>query len=146
MSGTEGGARPLVLFVCRHGAAKSVLAAAGLERLASAAGVAVDAVAAGIEPDAEVAPAVIDVIGEGTRRSMTRPHPVSPDESARAWRTITFDLDPVELPVVPRNLVRWDGLPPASKDPGRTLEALEPRIRGLLDELIAGMGDGSTTI
>ena len=37
---------PLVLFVCAHGAAKSVLAAAVFGRLAKAAGLAIDAQAA----------------------------------------------------------------------------------------------------
>src|ERR671925_873480 len=40
-----------VLFVCLHGAAKSVIGAAHFRRLAAARGLSVDAVAAGTEPD-----------------------------------------------------------------------------------------------
>src|SRR4029453_17394056 len=47
--------QPRVLFVCLHGAAKSVVAAAHFRRLASARGLSISAVAAGTEPDAEVA-------------------------------------------------------------------------------------------
>ena len=43
-----------VLFVCLHGAAKSVVAAAHFRRLAAARGLAIGAVAAGTEPDAEL--------------------------------------------------------------------------------------------
>src|SRR5262249_4403189 len=50
---------PRVLFVCLHGAAKSVVAAAHFRRLAAARGLAVDAVAAGTEPDPELAPAAV---------------------------------------------------------------------------------------
>src|SRR5919198_3447437 len=45
-------AAPLrVLFVCVHGAAKSVIAAAHFRKLAAARGISIDAVAAGTEPD-----------------------------------------------------------------------------------------------
>src|SRR5262245_44043426 len=47
---------PRVLFVCLHGAAKSVVAAAHFRRVAAARGLAVDAAAAGTEPDPELAP------------------------------------------------------------------------------------------
>jgi len=50
---------PTVLFVCLHGAAKSVLAAAEFERLARAQGVEARAVFAGTEPDAQIAPVVV---------------------------------------------------------------------------------------
>src|SRR5919197_3449433 len=44
-----------VLFVCLHGGAKSVVAAAHFRRLAAARGLSVDAVAAGMETDAQLA-------------------------------------------------------------------------------------------
>src|SRR5205814_1901288 len=48
-----------VLFVCLHGAAKSVIAAAHFRRLAGARGLTIDAVAAGTAPQAELAPAAV---------------------------------------------------------------------------------------
>src|SRR5499426_1387660 len=42
--------RPRVLFVCLHGAAKSVVGAAHFRRLAAARGLDIDAVAPGVEP------------------------------------------------------------------------------------------------
>ena len=58
--------RSRVLFVCLHGAAKSVIAAAHFRRLAAARGLAIDAVAAGTEPDGELAPgAVKGLAGDG---------------------------------------------------------------------------------
>ena len=49
---------PRILFVCLHGAAKSVLAAADCERLAASRGLRVTADFAGTEPDADIAPKV----------------------------------------------------------------------------------------
>src|SRR5205823_2361753 len=55
---THSSARPKsrVLFVCLHGAAKSVVGAAHFRRLAAAHGLDVDAAAAGTEPDPQLAP------------------------------------------------------------------------------------------
>jgi protein-tyrosine-phosphatase len=82
---------PLVVFVCEHGAAKSVVAAAWLRRLASDAGVDLRAVACGTDPDAELSTAAVD----GLRRDG-----IAPDEPApqlmdaagiqAAWRVIVF--------------------------------------------------------
>src|SRR5262245_27486294 len=61
-------APPRVLFVCLHGAAKSVIGAAHFRRLAAARGLAIDAAAAGTEPDADLGPgAVKGLAAEGLR-------------------------------------------------------------------------------
>ena len=56
---TPAKARPRVLFVCLHGAAKSVVGAAHFRRLAAKHGLAIDAVAAGTEPDPALAPGAV---------------------------------------------------------------------------------------
>lgn len=53
---------PLVVFVCRHGSAKSVLAAEELRRAARERGIAIRVLSAGIDPDLHVAPGVIDCL------------------------------------------------------------------------------------
>ena len=131
MSGGETGA-PLVLFVCRHGAAKSVLAAAEVHRLAKAAGVAIDVRAAGIEPDAAVAPAVIAALPKEARTNLPPPRRLTADDVARAVRTVTFDLDPSELPGQPGACERWDGLPSASADAQGFIAELAPRAEALV--------------
>jgi len=49
---------PMVLFMCPHGAAKSVLASAYFQREAKARGLNVVVASAGTHPDAQVSPAV----------------------------------------------------------------------------------------
>lgn len=51
--------RQKVLFVCLHGAAKSVLASADFERMAKERGRPLAAESAGTEPDPEIAPPVL---------------------------------------------------------------------------------------
>jgi arsenate reductase len=83
-----------VLFVCLHGAAKSLIGAAHFRRVAAARGLAMDAVAAGTEPDAELAPgAVKGLAGDGLRPAPRRPRPVTLYDLASASRIVSFGCD-----------------------------------------------------
>lgn len=83
-----------VLFVCRHGAAKSVVAAAHFRRLAAARGLTVGAVAAGTEPDPELAPvAVTGLAAEGLTAAPARPRPVTLYDCRNAARIVSFGCD-----------------------------------------------------
>jgi protein-tyrosine-phosphatase len=85
---------PRVLFVCLHGAAKSVIAAAHFRRSAAARGISIDAVAAGTEPDPELAPgAVKGLAGEGLTAAPRRPRPVTLYDLDRATRVVSFGCD-----------------------------------------------------
>jgi protein-tyrosine-phosphatase len=86
--------RPRVLFVCQHGAAKSVVGAAHFRRLAAARGLDVTAAAAGTEPDAELGPkAVKGLAGDGLVPAPSRPRPVTLYDLASASRVVSFGCD-----------------------------------------------------
>ncbi|HEY3188889.1 MAG TPA: chromate resistance protein ChrB domain-containing protein, partial [Solirubrobacteraceae bacterium] len=85
---------PRVLFVCLHGAAKSVVAAAHFRRLAAARGLAMDAVAAGTEPDPELAAgAMKGLADEGLRPAPSRPRPVTLHDLDTASRVVSFGCE-----------------------------------------------------
>ena len=68
-----------ILFVCLHGAAKSILAAADFQRLAAARGLDLVADAAGTEPDPDITPAVVAArYGKGWAIGVS-PHPEQTD-------------------------------------------------------------------
>jgi len=101
-----------VLFVCLHGAAKSVLAAADCRRLAAERGLAMRAASAGTEPDPEIAPAVARALREeGAPLEGQRPRRVTRDDVAGAWRVVAFgcDLGAVAVPGVP--VEQWNDIP-----------------------------------
>jgi protein-tyrosine-phosphatase len=80
-----------VLFVCLHGAAKSVVAAAHFRRLAAARGLPMSAVAAGTEPDPQLAPgAVKGLAGDGLTPAPRRPRPVTLYDLESATRVVSF--------------------------------------------------------
>src|SRR5687767_8076905 len=83
-----------VLFVCLHGAAKSVIGAAHFRRLAAARGLSIGAVAAGTEPDPQLAAgAVKGLSGDGLQPTTARPRPVTLYDLQSATRVVSFGCD-----------------------------------------------------
>jgi protein-tyrosine-phosphatase len=127
---------PKVLFVCLHGAAKSVLAAADLRRLASERGLALDAEAAGLEPDPEIAPAVVKaLLGEGVDLRGNRPHPLTRGDLAGVRWVVAFGCDPGPLLPPGTAVERWDDVPTVSEDLPRARAAIRRHLEAFLDAL-----------
>ena len=96
---------PRVLFVCLHGAAKSVVAAAHFRALAKAQGLELAAVAAGTEPDPELTPAAVKgLAGDGLIPVPARPRPVTLHDLRTATRIVSFGCD-----VTSPGVGRWSG-------------------------------------
>src|ERR671937_18516 len=96
-----------VLFVCLHGAAKSVIAAAHFRRLAAARGLAIDAVAAGTEPDAQLAPAAVKgLAGDGLTPAPVHPRPITLYDLDAAIRVVSFGCD--VMPPRGQRVEQWD--------------------------------------
>jgi protein-tyrosine-phosphatase len=123
-----------VLFVCLHGAAKSVLAAVDFQRLAAERGLDLRADAAGTEPDPAIAPGVIAALAaEGLDLSRRRPRRVTPQDTAGAARVVTFGCDLGESTPASVPVERWDDVPAVSE----SLPVARTAIRQHLDRLIA---------
>jgi protein-tyrosine-phosphatase len=125
-----------VLFVCLHGAAKSVVAAAHFRRLAAARGLAVDAVAAGTEPDPALAPeAVKGLAGDGLPTSTARPRPVTLYDLDSAVRVVTFGCD--LAPVNGQRIDQWD-VPAISDGYAAARDRIVTNVERLVSELAGG--------
>lgn len=125
--------RQRVLFVCLHGAAKSVVAAAHFRRLAGARGLGVDAVAAGAEPDPELTPAAVDgLAGDGLVARPSRPRPVTPYDLTAATRVVSFGCA-VEGGTTPTE--RWDDVPAVSEGYAAARDRIVARVERLVTEL-----------
>ena len=126
-----------VLFVCLHGAAKSVLAAADFERLARERGLDARATSAGTEPDREIAPRVIaELRAEGVDLRGRHPQRVTRADVERAWRVVAFGCDLGELAAAGPRVEQWE-VPAVGEDFGKARAAIEARLVRLLDELSA---------
>jgi protein-tyrosine-phosphatase len=129
-------ARPRVLFVCLHGAAKSVVGAAHFRRLAAARGLAIDAAAAGTEPDAELgAGAVKGLVAEGLRPTPNRPRPVTLYDLRSAARVVSFGCD--VTPTHGQPVDQWD-VPNISDGYTAARDRIVANVERLVSELAAG--------
>lgn len=127
-----------VLFVCLHGAAKSVLAAADFGRLAAERGLAITADAAGTEPDPEMAPGVVAALrAEGVELGQKRPRRVTAAETARAERVVTFGCELGEAMPAAVPVERWDDVPAVSENLPLARAAIRRHLDRLLDECAA---------
>lgn len=64
----------LIVFVCEHGSAKSLVAASFFERMAKERGIVVRAVSRGTAPDASVPAAVVEALGMGSMSQPSSPN------------------------------------------------------------------------
>jgi protein-tyrosine-phosphatase len=129
---------PSVLFVCLHGAAKSVLAAADFRRLAAERGLDLTADSAGTAPDPEIAPGVVAALAaEGIDLGPRRPRRVTAADTARAHRVVTFGCDLGEAAPAAGAVERWDDVPAVSDDLPRARAVIRRHLEGLLDQYAA---------
>jgi arsenate reductase len=106
-----------IVFLCPHGAAKSVIAAAYCQQLADQHNVPLRATASGTEPDAEFSPAVLELLRtEGIDVADQRPRRVTPEELAAAARIISLGCDLDDLQTAGRVVEHWDDVPPPSQN------------------------------
>jgi len=128
-----------VLFVCLHGAAKSVLAAADFRRLAAERGLELTGDAAGTEPDPAIAPGVVAALrAEGLDLSRTQPRRVTQQDTAAAVRVITFGCDLGEAMPASVPVERWDDVPAVSESLPLARAAIRRHLDRLLDDWAAG--------
>ena len=124
-----------VLFVCEHGSAKSVVAAAHFNRIAADRGLPFRAISRGTVPDAEMAPAAVKgLLGDGLQPADPAPTKLAQADLDAAVRVVSFcDLPPELKAVAP--IERWE-VPPVSTDYIGSRDAMRARIEQLLLELI----------
>jgi len=123
-----------VLFVCLHGAAKSVLAAADFERLAKERRLPIAAESAGTEPDSEIAPKVLAALkAEGVDLSGQKPRLVTREMAAGATRIVAFGCAlGVAAPEGPK-VEQWEDVPNVSDGLPAARAAIRERLERLLD-------------
>lgn len=132
---------PLVVFVCEHGSAKSVIAAAHFNKLASDRNLNVRAISRGTNPDKEIAPKAVEGLrADGLAVGREKPKKLSSADVSKGIRVVAF----CELPDAYRKGVRveqWSDIPAVSEDYNKARDAIVERVRHLLDELRRNRAD-----
>lgn len=125
-----------VLFVCQHGAAKSIMAARYLTQLAQARGLDITAAAAGVEPDEVIPPHVIACLQEdGLDLQQEAPQPATRELLESAEIVVSFACDLTALTEDAERFVQWTGVPAVSDGYDAARSAILSRLPAILDEL-----------
>ena len=125
---------PKIVFVCEHGAAKSIMAAAEFERMAKEQGLTFEILARGTTPDAEIAAAVKQGLkADGMEVGAAKPVKVSAQDVKGAAKVITFGPDLSAL-TNGAKVLDWSATPSPSKDYRAARDSIRKDLETLLRE------------
>lgn len=122
----------IIVFVCEHGAAKSIVAAAYFNHLAAEMGSDLRAIARGINPDIELSPQTIKGLSEdGLIPQESVPQKLSSEDVQSVQQIITFSELPAEYQGQ-ATIERWDNVPSVSENYKEARDVITGRIRQIL--------------
>ena len=128
---------PTILFMCPHGAAKSVLASAYFRQAAKARGLDVRVESAGTEPDPDIAPIVANHLKKnGYDVPAAPPRRATASDMAAADVVVSIGCNLEGLPPPRGTLLRWDDVPAPSEDFAKADQRIRERVMELVDELV----------
>jgi protein-tyrosine-phosphatase len=133
----HGASAATVVFVCEHGSAKSVIAAAHFNRLAAARRLPYHAVARGTSPDPDVPAGVVNgLAADGLKVNREPPALVSEKDVQGAARTVTIATE-LPPPVAGKAtlVIKWDDIPPVSENYAKAREVIVRHVAELLQQL-----------
>ena len=124
-----------LVFVCEHGAAKSIIAAAYFNKLARDRHLHLTAVARGTHPDAELSPmAASGLLSDQLSPTESMPTKLSVEDLESAQQVVAFCSLPQECHQKAR-VEYWDGIPPVSEGYERARDAILAYLKELMDRL-----------
>jgi arsenate reductase len=130
--------KQLVLFLCPHNAAKSVLAAAYFNQLARQEGLPFLADSAGTEPEEAVSPTVHAMLAhDGIDISSYIPRQVTKQDLQTSTHIVAMECDADDLGVAPERVILWSDVPPVSQRPEQARIVIHAHVERLVAELRA---------
>jgi arsenate reductase len=134
---TQGVQSHTILFVCEHGSAKSVIAAAHFNDLANRNGSRYRAIARGVHPDKEIPLDVKNGLSaEGLDIRGWQPKRLNDEDAAKAERVITLGCAlPTAKSAATRKLQQWNDVPSPSENYQNASRAIAELVALLFKEL-----------
>jgi arsenate reductase len=125
----------VIIFVCEHGAAKSIIAAAYFNKLAQETNSHVRASARGTHPDSELSPiAITGLRDDGLTPTESAPQKLSLAEVEFAQQIITFCKLPAEYQQK-ASVEHWNGVPPVSENYEKARDVILERLKHLINNI-----------
>jgi len=135
---TIGTSKPVILFICEHGAGRSAIAAAFFNKMAKEKNLDFHAIFRGLDPDSAVGPAIQKgLIRDKFDINGWKPVHVSNVDIKNAYRIITLDCILTGIDSTTKPATQWRGIPisqgyEAARD--ELVNKLQPLILELLKE------------
>jgi arsenate reductase (thioredoxin) len=131
-----------ILFLCPHGAAKSVLAATFAEREGQRLDLPIETAYAGTEPDEQIMPTVVAQLrAEGKDIAAQRPRHVTVADVQTADHIVSLGCSAEELdaiaPGVASRVEFWHEVPPVSQNLPVAYAVIQAKVQQLLGNLRA---------
>lgn len=124
---------PVIIFVCEHGAAKSVVAAAYFNHFVQQTGMDLHAIARGTNPDKELSlQAVQGLMEDGLPTPESSPQKLTQAEMQSAQRVVAFCQIADEYQQG-TTIEYWNDIPPFSESYEKARDTIIKRIRHLLN-------------
>ena len=122
----------MIVFVCEHGAAKSILAAAYFNKMARENNLSLTAVARGTHPDVELsAKTVAGLRADGLTPTESMPTKLDSKDLESAQRVVSFCTLPEEY-VQKARVEYWEDVPPVSENYEKARDAIVVKIKELV--------------
>lgn len=127
---------PVILFVCEHGAAKSVIAAAHFNRMAGEVGLQIKALARGTKPDLEISEQTMrGLLKDGLALTEPAPQKLSLEDTQTAQYLVSFCELPAEYTHGAIAAEQWDDIPAVSENYERARDGIVERLHQLVNRI-----------
>ena len=125
----------VIVFVCEHGAAKSIIAAAYFNKMAREGDLGLTAIARGTHPDLELSSkAVMGLQQDGLTPTESIPTKLTSSEIEAAQHIVSFCTLPEEYRQKAR-VEYWENIPPVSEDYEDARDSILAHLQELLTHL-----------
>ena len=123
---------PIIIFVCEHGAAKSIIAAAYFNKFAREKNLRFHAIARGTHPDSELSPiTVAGLHDDGLTPNESVPQKLSLEETESAQQLIAFCELPDEFQRN-KNIEQWNDVPPVSENYEKARDMIVAKLKAMM--------------
>jgi arsenate reductase (thioredoxin) len=125
----------IIVFVCEHGAAKSIIAATYWNKYAQQQGVRIQGLARGTYPDIALSGyAAAGLLEDGLIPNQLTPQKLLPEEVSAAERVIAF-CDLREVDSKKTNIEYWENVPAVSEDYGKARDIIVANLQAMMKDL-----------
>lgn len=125
-----------IIFVCEHGAAKSIIAASYFNKLANEQRLNITAIARGTHPDEALSPKTIQGLSkDGLQATESTPQKLTLEEIKSAKKIITFCNLSHEETQHANQIDDWSEVPPVSESYQVARDAILKKINSLITNL-----------